>query len=195
MLSWRYFSRPGWRRVIRLARCRSLLRCMATADPSRGPKWYPRAAEQKPGSCAVLLYFSGWAGTGIDSSAAITDLVPARLRGGYRHLSGESATPHGFLIRCRIPGFHAHCRRARAHAGRRRHSSAGYARSPTGRTQLGLLAQRLNLDRVGVFGYSFGGAVAAETAWMDRASKRRQISTDGSSPRRPTTASSSPICS
>jgi pimeloyl-ACP methyl ester carboxylesterase len=39
--------------------------------------------------------------------------------------------------------------------------------SPTGRAQLGPLAQRLSLDRVGVFGYSFGGAVAAETAWMD----------------------------
>ncbi len=29
------------------------------------------------------------------------------------------------------------------------------------------LAHRLDFDRVGIFGYSFGGAVAAQTAWLD----------------------------
>ena len=33
--------------------------------------------------------------------------------------------------------------------------------------QLGTLPGRLDLNRVGVFGYSFGGAVAAQACWMD----------------------------
>ncbi|HEX4267574.1 MAG TPA: dienelactone hydrolase family protein [Steroidobacteraceae bacterium] len=138
------------------------------AEP-KAEVWYPRgaAAARKPGSRPVLFYFSGWGGIGIDSGAAIAALV---LR-GFVVITiiypGKAPPPMDFSS---DTAFQQSTRTAVDRVRTRAEDAIRVLdtlESRQGRTQLGPLAQRLDLDRVGVFGYSFGGAVAAETAWMD----------------------------
>ena len=129
--------------------------------------WCPAAARHGSRPWPVLVYFSGWEGIRIDSMAAIDALVahgfavvtvtyPAELRRPMDFSSGAAFQDTIRRATDRVRG------RARD-AVRVLDTLTGAA----GRPGLGRLVPRMDCDKVGIFGYSFGGAVAAQAAWMD----------------------------
>jgi len=130
----------------------------------------------------VLLYFSGWEGTRVDDVFAIEGLasdgfVVASVTYGAR-APGQSQEDHRReLARLERPmefSSEASARESIARAEERVRSRARDAHDvldvlarldahdPSGR-----FTGRLDLNRIGIFGYSLGGAVAAEATWLD----------------------------
>lgn len=144
--------------------------------------WYPRTAARQSGSWPVLLYYSGWDGTRIDNMAVIRALVahgfavvtiiypartPGETRSAFRRRVSALRRPMDFSS---DQAFEDSMNRAvdRVRARARDASMVlGVLESAVGQVNLGRLAQRMDLASVGIFGYSLGGAVAAEAAWMD----------------------------
>jgi dienelactone hydrolase len=143
--------------------------------------WYPASADQS--RLPLLLYFSGWPGTAIDNPTLVHALAargftvasvtyPARLPGLdpaiYKRQLAELTRPMSFASEA---DFHETLRRADARV-RVRAQDAVLVLNMLAR--LGTcepanpLARRLDTDRVGIFGFSLGGAVAAQASWLDR---------------------------
>jgi len=143
--------------------------------------WYPASSGQS--RLPVLLYFSGWPGTAIDNPTLIHALAargfavasityPARLPdldpAIYKRQLAELTRPMSFASEA---DFHETLRRADARV-RVRAQDAVLVLNMLAR--LGTcepadpLARRLDTDRVGIFGFSLGGAVAAQASRLDR---------------------------
>ncbi|WP_428378013.1 dienelactone hydrolase family protein [Lichenicoccus sp.] len=139
--------------------------------------FYPApAAAQRDGSVAraaaapVLIYFPGWPGTESDNPRLLTDLashgyvvVQARIvqedprLAGAMDFSTDAAAKATLLKAQAKVGLQAHDATALLDALHRLAASGADRR-------FGPLA----LDRVGILGFSFGGAVAAQAAATDR---------------------------
>jgi dienelactone hydrolase len=142
--------------------------------------WYPASTDQS--RLPILLYFSGWPGTAIDNPTLVHALAargfmvatvtyPARLPGLdpaiYSRQLAELIRPMSFASEA---DFHETLRRADARV-RVRAQDAVLVLNMLAR--LGTcepanpLARRLDTDRVGIFGFSLGGAVAAQASRLD----------------------------
>lgn len=153
------------------------------AGPGRDPVQRGTPPARVPSRFPVVLYFSGWDGTGIDNSIAIHDLAshgfvvvtlryPARLTGesdtAYSRRAAELKRPMDFSS---DRAFHESMLRAdaRVHARARDAQivvdTLARVDSEDPRTAF---AHRLDLERIGIFGFSFGGAVAVQATWLDR---------------------------
>lgn len=139
--------------------------------------WYPiggrarRESKSSPTSSStswpVLLYSPGWDGTQIDSPAAVAALVSHGFAVVTVIYPAQPKRPMDFSSDA---AFQDSLRRA----GERVHARARDAihvldrlAGTRGESRLGRLVRRLDGGKVGIFGYSFGGAVAAQAAWMD----------------------------
>jgi dienelactone hydrolase len=143
--------------------------------------WYPANAGQA--RLPVLLYFPGWAGTAIDNPSLVhalarrgfavaTIIYPARLPGLdptiYKRQLAELTQPMSFSSEA---DFNETLRRAEARVRARARDAvlvlgllARLADCDPGNP----LARRVDTDRAGIFGFSLGGAVAAEASRLDR---------------------------
>jgi dienelactone hydrolase len=143
--------------------------------------WYPASTGQS--RLPVLLYFSGWPGTTIDNSTLIHALAargfavasvtyPARLPGPdpaiYNRQLAELIRPMSFASEA---DFDETLRRADARV-RARAQDAVLVLDMLARLDVcepaNPLARRLDTDRAGIFGFSLGGAVAAQASRLDR---------------------------
>jgi dienelactone hydrolase len=143
--------------------------------------WYPLAPNQM--RLPVLLYFSGWPGTAIDNPTLVhglagrgfvvaTVIYPARLPGLadaiYKRQLAELTRPMSFASEA---AFHETVQRADARV-RARAQDAMRVLDVLARLAAcdpaHPLARRLDTDRAGIFGFSLGGAVAAEASRLDR---------------------------
>jgi len=138
--------------------------------------WFPIGAE---GVRPILLYFPSWTGTEIEDVFLVSDLVSngfivatvryptadeiakagSALRGepvGAMDFSSEQAFEHTLALGdAKV--------RARA-----RDASDVLDRLKDLNVQQGFFAGRLDLDRVGIWGFSLGGAAAAQAGRIDR---------------------------
>lgn len=161
----------------RIATAPGAAACDAHAIPSTR-LWLPKVPEPIP----LILYFSGWAGTRLENASAVRELAShgfavvsvlyARQRAGasraaHRNHIRELERPMDFsseaasrasidLATDRV--------RVRSRDASRVLDELTVINSPGA----GRFAQRFDLDRVGIFGFSFGGAIAAQAAWLDR---------------------------
>jgi dienelactone hydrolase len=147
--------------------------------------WYPVMPAAPPGNepRPVLIYLPGWVGTVIEDRFLIRDLVShgfvvASLRYPAPSEIAADAIDEP-VLRGETPGemdfssqsaFEATLRRADDRArSRARNVTALIDRlRQLNDDEDAPLAGRLDLDRIGVWGYSFGGAAAAQAAWQDR---------------------------
>jgi dienelactone hydrolase len=142
--------------------------------------WYPASTDQS--RLPILLYFSGWPGTAIDNPTLVHALAargfvvasvtyPARLPGLdpaiYRRQLAELTRPMSFASEA---DFHETLRRADARV-RVRAQDAVLVLNMLARLDTcepaNPLARRLDTDRIGIFGFSLGGAVAAQASRLD----------------------------
>jgi dienelactone hydrolase len=164
------------------ARCPPPGRAVDEAHPAPIVRlWYPASANES--RLPVLLYFSGWPGTAIDNPtlvhalagrgfAVATVIYPARLPGLaaaiYKRQLAELTRPMSFVSEA---AFHETLRRADERVRARGQDAV---RVLDMLARLGAcdpanpLARRLDTDRAGIFGFSLGGAVAAEASRLDR---------------------------
>lgn len=144
--------------------------------------WYP-AGKTMPERLPVLLYFSGWPGTTIDNPTLIRALAargfvivsaiyPARAPGldpaAYQRQRDELIRPMSFASEA---AYQETLRRADARVRARAEDAVAILDMLTrfrSCDPANPLSDRLATDRVGIFGFSLGGAVAAEAAWLDR---------------------------
>jgi dienelactone hydrolase len=154
----------GWLR-------RRIVPIVPAAAPAGNPVRFP-----------IILYFSGWGGTRLDNAIAVRDLAshgfvvvtvlyPARQPGAsdaeYRRQIEELEEPMDFSSTAAFQRtMDLAVTRVRARARDAKIIQDELTRldnyDPGGR-----FTHRLRLDRVGIFGFSFGGAVAAQAAWLD----------------------------
>jgi len=148
--------------------------------------WYPTNAPD--GRMPVLLYFSGWPGTTVDNAqlvqalagrgfAVVTVVYPAWLPGfdaaAHKRQLAKLNRPMSFDS---AADFAETLQRADARVRQRAADAIRVldmiAASSSGPPDLcgvpAQLARRLDPVRAGIFGFSLGGAVAAEAAWLDR---------------------------
>jgi dienelactone hydrolase len=153
---------PPWRRIDPV---------IPAAAPAVNPPRFP-----------VILYFSGWGGTRLENAIAVRDLAshgfavvtvlyaarqPGASDAEYRRQIEDLERPMDFSSTAALQRtIDLAANRVRARA---RHATIildALARldkyDPGGR-----FTHRLRLDRVGIFGFSLGGAVAAQAAWLD----------------------------
>lgn len=130
--------------------------------------WYPAGATaQESRLWPLLLYSPGWDGTQIDSKAAVAALVAHGFAVITVIYPAQPKRPMDFSSDA---AFQDSLRRA----GERVHARARDAirvldtlAAAGGEMRVRRLVRRLDCDKVGIFGYSLGGAVAAQSAWMD----------------------------
>lgn len=125
-----------------------------------------------PGKFPVLVYFTGWDGTGFDNRHLIEELVSQ----GFI-VAGVDYPDEGTLAMLRQPmdwSSPAAAATALRRADERVRTRAADARSVLDRLAVlnvrdpaGRFTGRLDLQRVGIFGFSLGGAVAVEACWLD----------------------------
>ena len=139
----------------------------------------PPAAD--PATFPLLLYFPGWPGTRVDNRFLITELASHGHAVGAVTYDGGSPDS---LLRLDYSSASAY-RQTVALAERRvraRAADAGALLDEISRLQgrpgSAALFRRLDLERLGVVGFSFGGAVAAELATRD-ARVRAAVNIDG----------------
>jgi dienelactone hydrolase len=114
----------------------------------------------------VLIYFGGWPATGIDNRELIRALVSqgfvvvaAKARDSSPPMDFSSAAAYADTVRRAET-------RVRLLAGEAV-ALVDSLESLNKHDLTGRFTGRLDLAGVGIFGYSFGGAVAAQAAWMD----------------------------
>lgn len=144
--------------------------------------WYPTHAPA-PARLPVLLYFSGWPGTSVDNPTLIRALAargfviasviysarPAGLDpAAYQRQRDELIRPMSFVSE---RAFQETLRRADLRVRARAEDAVSVldmlTRFPVCEPA-NPLRDRLTIDRVGIFGFSLGGAVAAQAARLDR---------------------------
>jgi dienelactone hydrolase len=114
----------------------------------------------------VLLYFGGWPSTGIDNR----ELIRALASRGFMVAATRGRAPSPPMDFSSAAAYADTVQRAEARVQLLARDAASLVDSleslnrhdPTGR-----FTGHLDLTRVGIMGYSFGGAVAAQAAWMD----------------------------
>jgi len=137
--------------------------------------WYPIDAE---GPRPVLLYFPSWTGTEIDDVFLTRDLVSnGFIVVTVRYPTAEEVAKAGFGLRGEPAGtmdFSSEQAFERTLAlgdtkvrARARDASAVLDHLHDLNRQDGPFAGRLDLDRIGIWGFSLGGAAAAEAARSD----------------------------
>lgn len=156
-------SAPQTRRGSWLARLHARIsgRALMGAPMAPSPQTFP-----------VLVYFTGWDGTAMDNRHLINELVS---RGFI--VAGVDYPDPGTLALLRQPMDWSSPAAAAAtlrRADERVRTRATDARSVLDRLAAlnvrdpsGRFTGRLDLQRVGIFGFSLGGAVAAESCWLD----------------------------
>lgn len=142
------------------------------------------------GPFPLLLYLPGWAGTCIENTALLAHLAGHGYVVAGMHYPLRAGLPAEALARClrelEAPmdygseaAYRETVRRATARVDARAADATalldGFARMAESHP---LLAGRLDLDRVGILGFSLGGAVAAEAATRD-ARFRAVVNIDG----------------
>ena len=143
---------------------------------ARGPARTPAISSVwHPAKLPLLLYFPGWAGTTIDNRALIEALAGVGFIVAAIHYPPdvlpidqrtELERPMDFSS---AAAFADTIERAERRV-RERAADAGAILDWIGSAALGDAARylgRVDLDRVGIFGYSLGGAVAAEACSRD----------------------------
>ncbi len=168
----------------RIATCELELGLPAPEDGRPTPAtrlWYPlppTARERFP----VILYFSGWAGTRMENARAVRELAShgfavISVLYPHRHPGTSDAEHRRQIAELERPMDFSSEAASRASIELATHRARARARDASmvidALTDINALdgsrfARRFDLDRVGVFGYSFGGAVAAQAAWLDR---------------------------
>jgi dienelactone hydrolase len=145
--------------------------------------WYPVPnSGAPPERLPVILYFSGWAGTRMENALAARELAshglavisvlypqkrPGTSDAAHRSQIADLERPMDFSSETASrDSIELATRRARARA--RDASIVVDALSDMNARERGRFEFRFDLDRVGIFGFSFGGAVAAQAAWLDR---------------------------
>ncbi len=143
--------------------------------------WYPvasRELEPAAGRWPLLLYFSGWPGTTVHNRFLIHDLVtqgfavavvtyPQRSPGETSAAAGGPALPD-----LDFSSQQATRQTLQIFDQRIRESARDSSLLLDELTRLdaadsGWLSHRLDLSRVGIFGFSWGGAVAVTAYWSD----------------------------
>ena len=140
----------------------------------------PIAARARP--FPVLVYAPGWSGTRLDNIGLIRVLVshgfvvasmeyPARMpdmsQTDYHRQVAELQRPFNLSSDA---AYHESIMRADLRVRQRAQDAGLVLDALTALNQgkpEGQFKGRLDLNHVGVFGYSFGGAVAAQTCWLD----------------------------
>jgi dienelactone hydrolase len=142
----------------------------------------PTSASTLPDRLPVILYFSGWAGTRLENTRAVRELAshgfavicvlyprrgPGMADAVYRSQIADLERPMDFSSEAASRGsIELATQRARARA--RDASMVVDALTHINALEGGRFARHFDLDRAGIFGFSFGGAVAAQAAWLDR---------------------------
>jgi len=122
----------------------------------------------------VLIYFGGWPGTGVDNHELLRTLVGQ----GYVVVTEKNVMPSALepaeserpMDFSSAEAYEDTLRRADTRVRLLARTAVAWLDSLESLNQhdpLGRFTGRLDLARVGVLGYSFGGAVAAEAAWLD----------------------------
>jgi predicted dienelactone hydrolase len=116
----------------------------------------------------VLIYFGSWpGGVSVDNHELIRALV---AQGFVVATSAETPLPEGPMDFSSARAYEATLRRADARVkllARNAGTLVDLLESLNRSDRCGRLTGRLDLSRVGIFGYSFGGAIAAQAAWRD----------------------------
>jgi dienelactone hydrolase len=120
----------------------------------------------------ILMYFGGWPGTGIDNRELIKGLagqgfVVVAARERSQSAPSVAERPMDFSS---AAAYEDTLRRADARVrmlARDAVAMLDSLESLNQRDPTGHFTGRLDISRVGILGYSFGGAVAAQAAWMD----------------------------
>jgi len=137
--------------------------------------WFPIGAE---GVRPILLYFPGWTGTEIDDVFLVSDLVShGFIVVTVRYPTADEIAQAGFELRGEPAGLmDFSSQRAFEHTlalgdakvrARARDASDVLDRLNDLDVQQGPFAGRLDFDRVGIWGFSLGGAAAAQAARID----------------------------
>jgi dienelactone hydrolase len=166
---------------------------MTAGSASRQPLagWLPRRSDPimpaaapagAPARFPIILYFSGWSGTRLENAIAVRDLAshgfvvvtvlyPARHPGAsdaaYRLQIQYLERPMDFSSTAALQQtIKEAANRVRARARDSKNILDALTRLDEYDAG-GLFTHRLRFDRAGIFGFSFGGAVAAQAAWLD----------------------------
>lgn len=127
-----------------------------------------RVAGPAQRSFPVLLYFGGWPGTSVSNFELIQSLARAGFIVVTRNYPPSSEGPMSFASEAAYEDTLARAeRQVRALAG----DAAALIDQVVSLNAPGVsapFAGRLDTTRIGIVGYSFGGAVAAQAAWADR---------------------------
>jgi dienelactone hydrolase len=164
-------SQPPVNRMAGWPRWRKIDPIIPAAAPAVNPARFP-----------IILYFSGWSGTRLENAIAVRDLAshgfvvvtvlypaiqPGAADAVYRRQIEDLEKPMDFSSAAAFPRtIDLAANRVRARARDARTILDALTRldeyDPSGQ-----FTHRLMLDHVGIFGFSFGGAVAAQAAWLD----------------------------
>lgn len=137
--------------------------------------WFPVGAE---GPRPILLYFPSWTGTQIEDVFLIRDLVSnGFVVASLRYPSADEIAKAGFGLRGEPAGdMDFSSEQAFEHTlalgdakvrARARDAGTVLDRLQDLNIEPGQLAGRLDLGRIGIWGFSLGGAAAAQTARID----------------------------
>jgi dienelactone hydrolase len=129
---------------------------------------------RSPAAFPVILYFPGWSGTRIDNVALLGELASRGFVVVAVHYPTDASAAAASLMRPMDFSSEAALadtveRADKMVRGRARDAAAiltalaGMNGDATSR-----FAHRLDLDRAAIFGFSLGGAVAAQAGWLDQ---------------------------
>ena len=115
----------------------------------------------------LIVYFGGWPGTGIDNNELIRALVGEGFVVAATNAEPDAVEPMDFSS---AAAYENTLRRADTRARLLARKAVDLIASLESLDRLdpqGRFTGRLDMSHVGILGYSFGGAVAAQAAWLD----------------------------